>query len=76
MNISSGGIRVRTKDALPILGESLRVQFRLPPSDEMLHIVGKVVWIESLHVSLHEFGVRFIDLDEIAKSAVLSYLQD
>ena len=76
MNISSGGIRVRTKDALPILGENLRVQFRLPPSDEMLHIVGKVVWIESLHVSLHEFGVRFIDLDEIAKSAVLGYLQD
>ena len=75
LNISSGGIRVRTKDAPPQLGEALHVQFRIPPTDEVLRIVGKVVWIESLHASLHEFGVRFINLHETTRIAILRYLE-
>jgi len=76
LNISSGGIRVRTKEAPPKMGESLSVRFRLPLSDELQKIVGKVVWIETLHASLHEFGVRFIELDEIARHAIQIYLED
>ncbi|MBI4775806.1 MAG: PilZ domain-containing protein [Deltaproteobacteria bacterium] len=76
LNISSGGIRVRTKDAPPKLGEGLNVEFRLAPNDELLQFVGKVVWIETLHTSLHEFGVRFIELDETAQIAIRGYLED
>jgi len=48
MNISSGGICLITKEPMHI-GKIFDMKFRIPDSDKLIKVAGKIIWNEKCH---------------------------
>ncbi len=76
VNISEDGLFVKTNYPRPI-GDVIRLRFTLPIQDITLEINSVVRWI-NFKESLGPvgMGVKFIDLDEAQKRAILQFVVD
>lgn len=75
-NVSRGGLFV-TSGWLPREGSELRIEFRVPESEETIAPLGRVVWrrIDPLQGATG-FGVRFVSLDGRGQRALGNYVHD
>lgn len=75
MNISKGGIFLRTDDPLPV-GRVLNLQFTLPDSARVIKGQGRVVWVERPGGERPAgMGVRFKDFPEQDLKIVYAYVR-
>ena len=69
-DLGAGGIRLLSRDFLPI-DSKLKLEFFLTPASEALMAVGKVVWIQKLPYSYqHEVGIQFLDIPEEGRKKI------
>lgn len=74
-DIGGGGIRLLSRDFLPI-DSKIKVEFFLTPASEALMAVGKVVWIQKLPYSYqHEVGVQFLDISEENRKRIRQFVE-
>ena len=63
-DMGGGGVRLLSRDFLPI-DSKLKLEFFLTPASEALMAIGKVVWVQKLPYSYqHEVGIQFLDISE------------
>jgi len=69
-NINEGGIFVETDDAIP-LDEKVELKLRLPGSDEVVHVTGRVVRIEpATNGQPGGIAIEFEQLDANARELI------
>lgn len=69
VNISAGGMRVRSEEPLEV-GGRLEVQITLSSAATPLTVQGCVVWSRSLGAGVNEIGVQFTDLTPVQQEQV------
>lgn len=77
VNISQGGIFIRTPDPAP-LNQEILVRFRLPDLDREFEAHGRVVWSNPARTANpfpSGMGVQFLDLEESAARLLGEYVE-
>lgn len=71
LDLSLNGARVRVDRNPPVVGERLKLMFALPGVVEEVRAGGVVVWVKSVEdKEVHEFGVKFFQLDECDRKTI------
>ena len=74
-DLGAGGIRLLSRDFLPI-DSKLKLEFFLTPASEALMAVGRVVWIQKLPYSYqHEVGIQFLDIPEEGRKKIRQFVE-
>ena len=78
-NISKGGIFIETRDPLPV-GTEVEMKFQPPGMDEILEIVGTVMWVNPFRPDADEnpnpgMGIQFGALSDEAKDLVANLVK-
>ena len=74
-DLGAGGIRLLSRDFLPI-DSKLKLEFFLTPASEALMAVGRVVWIQKLPYSYqHEIGIQFLDISEDSRKKIRQFVE-
>ncbi len=76
LNLSSGGIFIKTDTPLPIDAE-LQLSIQLPDDTETMRIRGKVVWTKEQSLAFPAgMGVKFIDLPAAYEKRIKLFVEN
>jgi len=74
-DIGAGGIRLLSRDFLPI-DARIKLEFFLTPASEAFQAVGKVIWIQKVPYSYqHEVGIQFLDISEANRKRIRHFVE-
>ena len=74
-DIGAGGVRLLSRDFLPV-DAKVKIEFFLTPASEPLLAVGKVVWVQKVPYSYqHEVGIQFVDISEGSRKRLRHFVE-
>ena len=58
-DLSEGGIRIRSNEFIPV-GQEISVGIQLKDSDEVIEVIGRVVWVRFVpYTEVYQLGIEF-----------------